>query len=230
MAEDHVLIEAAGVGYAVFCAPATLAALPPAGEMASLYTDMVVREDLLQLFGFRSLGEREWHRLLTSVQGVGAKVSLAVLGVLGPAGLSRALAAGDAHAVRAVPGIGPKLATRIVTELKGKAPALVLRHEPGAGDVQRTHGAAGDAAKPAPSAGQESIGSPSAPEAQLAALGSTSALHEAAASSDALSALLNLGYDRGEAAAAVAEASAADPAADAPDLIKSALQSLGRTL
>ncbi|MEM1345446.1 MAG: Holliday junction branch migration protein RuvA, partial [Pseudomonadota bacterium] len=72
--EDYALVEAAGVGYILYCAPATLAALPRPGEEASLYTELVVREDLLQLYGFRTLAEREWHRLLTSVQGVGAKV------------------------------------------------------------------------------------------------------------------------------------------------------------
>ena len=110
LGEDYVLIEAAGVGYIVHCAPPTLARLPAPGEVASLYTELVVREDLMQLFGFPTLMEREWHRLLTSVQGVGAKVSLAILGALGPDGVSRALALGDVVAVRAAPGVGPKLA------------------------------------------------------------------------------------------------------------------------
>ena len=100
VAEDHVLIEAAGIGYIVHCAPPTLAAMPGPGEVAALYTEMMVREDLMQLIGFRTLAEREWHRLLTSVQGVGARVSLAILGALGPNGVSRALALGDATAIR----------------------------------------------------------------------------------------------------------------------------------
>jgi Holliday junction DNA helicase RuvA len=95
VADDHVLIEAAGVGYIVHCAPPTLAAMPAPGEVAALYTEMVVREDLMQLIGFRTVAEREWHRLLTSVQGVGARVSLAILGALGPEGVGRALALGD---------------------------------------------------------------------------------------------------------------------------------------
>ena len=132
IADDHVLIETAGVGYIVFCSQATLRALPQAGELTALYTELVVREDLMQLYGFPTLGEREWHKLLTSVQGVGAKVSLAILGTLGLNGLTRALAAGDAVAVKAAPGVGPKLATRIVTELKGKAPTMIAMGARGA--------------------------------------------------------------------------------------------------
>ncbi|MEE8453602.1 MAG: Holliday junction branch migration protein RuvA, partial [Limibaculum sp.] len=113
VAEDHVLIEAAGIGYIIHCAAPTLAAMPGPGEVAALYTELVVREDLMQLIGFRTVAEREWHRLLTSVQGVGARVSLAILGALGPDGVSRALALGDPGAVRAAPGVGPKLAARI---------------------------------------------------------------------------------------------------------------------
>ena len=82
--DDHVLIETAGVGYILYCAPGTLAALPAPGEVASLYTELLVREDLLQLLGFRTVAEREWHRLLTTVQGVGAKAALSILGALGP--------------------------------------------------------------------------------------------------------------------------------------------------
>ena len=94
-AQDHVLIDVRGVGYIVYCSDRTLAALPGTGEAVALYTDMVVREDLMQLYGFTSLAEKEWHRLLCSVQGVGAKVSLAILGALGPDGVSRAIALGD---------------------------------------------------------------------------------------------------------------------------------------
>mgnify|MGYP003388173673 FL=1 len=80
--EDHVLIDVRGVGYLVYCSDRTLATLPPVGEPAALFTDLLVREDLLQLFGFPSMLEKEWHRLLTSVQGIGAKASLAILGTL----------------------------------------------------------------------------------------------------------------------------------------------------
>lgn len=125
VAEDHALIEAGGVGYELWCSTRTLSALPPPGEVAALYTTLLVREDLMQLFGFMTREEREWHRLLTSVQGVGAKVGLAILGALGVEGAARAITLGDAKAVKAAPGVGPKLAQRIVLELKGKAPAMM---------------------------------------------------------------------------------------------------------
>ena len=105
---DHVLIDTGGVGYIVHCSDRTLAAMPGPGEAVALYTDLLVREDLMQLFGFRTLAEREWHRLLMTVQGVGAKAALAILGALGAEGVARALALGDATAIRAAPGVGPK--------------------------------------------------------------------------------------------------------------------------
>src|SRR5690625_3299899 len=124
-AEDHVLIEAGGIGYIVHCAPGTLSALPAPGEAASRYTEMIVRQDLMQLFGFRSLAEREWHRILTSVQGVGPRVSLSLIDALGLSGLGRAVASGDTAALRRAPGVGPRLATRITSELKDKAPVMM---------------------------------------------------------------------------------------------------------
>ena len=84
---DHVMLDVRGVGYMVYCSDRTLASLPAAGEPVALYTDLLVREDLLQLFGFTSLVEKEWHRLLMSVQGIGAKASLSILGALGQDGL-----------------------------------------------------------------------------------------------------------------------------------------------
>jgi len=122
---DHVLIEAAGVGYVVHCSDRTLAGLGGPGEPAALYTELVVREDLMQLFGFATLAERDWHRLLTGVQGVGARAALAILGTLGADGLGRALALGDVAAIRAAPGVGPKLAQRVALELKSKAPGMM---------------------------------------------------------------------------------------------------------
>merc|ERR1711969_111770 len=100
-------------------------ALPGPNEAVALYTDLVVREDLLQLYGFPTLLEKEWHRLLVSVQGIGAKASLAMLGTLGPEGVSRAIALGDWNAVKAAPGVGPKIAQRVVNELKDKAPGVM---------------------------------------------------------------------------------------------------------
>lgn len=205
-ADDHVLIEAGGVGYVVHCAPGTLAALAGPGEVVALYTELVVREDLMQLYGFRSLAEREWHRLLTSVQGVGARVSLSLIDALGVAGLGRALAVGDAQALRRAQGVGPKLATRIASELKGKAPAMMAL---GAGPRP--------AALPSAPAGGQQRPAPAGDDGELTA------------SADALSALVNLGYDRMEAAAAIAAAGAAGAVGEAA-LIKSALRNLGRSL
>lgn len=122
---DHVLIDVRGVGYVVHVSDRTLAALPAVGGQAALYTDLLVREDLLQLFGFTSMVEKEWHRLLMSVQGIGAKASMAILGTLGPDGVSRAIALGDWNAVKAAPGVGPKIAQRVVNELKDKAPSVM---------------------------------------------------------------------------------------------------------
>ncbi|MCB2143422.1 MAG: Holliday junction branch migration protein RuvA, partial [Rhodobacteraceae bacterium] len=124
-AMDHVLIDVRGVGYIVHVSQRTAAALPPVGEATALYTDLLVREDLLQLFGFPSPLEREWHRLLMTVQGVGAKASMAILGTLGADGLARVIALGDAASVKAAPGVGPKLAQRVVMELKDKAPTIM---------------------------------------------------------------------------------------------------------
>ncbi|MBS8226600.1 Holliday junction branch migration protein RuvA [Vannielia litorea] len=132
-ATDHVLIDVRGVGYLVYVSERTLAALPAPGEAVALYTDLLVREDNLQLFGFPTLLEKEWHRLLTSVQGVGAKVSLAILGTLGPEGVGRAITLGDAAAVRSAPGVGPKLAARVVNELKEKAAGVMAMGSFGGG-------------------------------------------------------------------------------------------------
>ncbi len=123
--DDHVLIDVRGVGYLVYCSDRTLQALPPAGEHVALYTDLLVREDLLQLYGFASLAEKEWHRLLMTVQGVGAKASLAILGSLGAEGVSRAVALGDWNAIKTARGVGPKTAQRVVNELKDKAAGVM---------------------------------------------------------------------------------------------------------
>ena len=122
--EDYVILDVAGVGYQVHCASRTLQALPAAGEAAVLSIETYVREDQIKLFGFRNDAEREWFRLLQTVQGVGAKVALAVLGTLAPADLANAIALRDKASVARTPGVGPKVAERIVTELKDKAPSL----------------------------------------------------------------------------------------------------------
>jgi holliday junction DNA helicase RuvA len=121
--EDNVLLDVNGVGYLVHCSARTLQELPPAGQVATLSIETYVREDQIRLFGFMTDVEREWFRLLQTVQGVGAKVALAVLGTLKPADLASAIAMRDKAMVARTPGVGPKVAERIVTELKDKAPA-----------------------------------------------------------------------------------------------------------
>ena len=121
--EGAVVLDVHGVGYLVHCSARTLQALPAAGEAATLAIETWVREDQIRLYGFASDLEREWFRLLTQVQGVGAKVALAVLSSLKIAELANAIALGDKAQVARTPGVGPKLAQRIVVELKDKAPA-----------------------------------------------------------------------------------------------------------
>jgi Holliday junction DNA helicase RuvA len=202
---DHVLIDVRGVGYLVYCSDRTLTGLPGVGEVAAVYTDLLVREDLMQLFGFTTLAEKEWHRLLTSVQGVGAKASLAILGALGPDGVSRAIALGDWNAVKVAKGIGPKIAQRVVLDLKDKAPAMMAM----GGTVAQ---ALGDAEA-------EVIETPTPRRAPVEA-------PNASAQSEALSALSNLGYGPGDAAGAVARAAGEAPDADMPTLIRAALKLL----
>jgi Holliday junction DNA helicase RuvA len=122
--EDYVVLDVQGVGYLVSCSARTLQALPSPGEAAVLSIETYVREDQIRLFGFRSDTEREWFRLLQTVQGVGAKVALAVLSTLPPSDLANAIALRDKASVARTPGVGPKVAERIVTELKDKAPAF----------------------------------------------------------------------------------------------------------
>ncbi|MFL4470464.1 Holliday junction branch migration protein RuvA [Tateyamaria armeniaca] len=204
-AADHVLIDVGGVGYLVYCSDRTMATLPGVGQICALFTDLVVREDLMQLFGFPTLVEKEWHRLLMSVQGVGAKASLAILGTLGPDGVGRAIALGDWNAVKAAKGIGPKIAQRIVLDLKDKAPGVMAM----GGTVAQ---ATGDA--PAHAADDSVI------EPVVVAAPPTSA------QADALSALGNLGYGPSDAAAAVAQAAGNAPDADTSALIRAALKLL----
>jgi Holliday junction DNA helicase RuvA len=206
-ADDHMLIDVRGVGYVVYCSDRVLSQIGGPGEAVALYTDLLVREDILQLFGFPTLVEKEWHRLLMSVQGVGAKASLAILGALGPDGVSRAIALGDWNSVKAAKGIGPKTAQRVVNELKDKAPAVMAMGGAASvavvpsedGEVLETVAAAPVAARSAPTA---------------------------SAQSEALSALGNLGYGPGEAAGAVAQAAGDAPEAGTSDLIRAALKLL----
>ncbi len=123
IAEDHVVIDVHGVCYVAFCSMRTLGNLPGAGEAVVLYIETYVREDMLRLFGFKTTLERDWFKLLQSVQGVGAKVALAVLSTLTAPDLANAIALRDIEMVSRAPGVGKKVAERIVTELKNKAPA-----------------------------------------------------------------------------------------------------------
>ena len=206
-APDHLLIDVRGVGYLVYCSDRTMAALPGVGEVVALFTDLVVREDLMQLFGFQTLAEKEWHRLLTSVQGVGAKASLAILGALGPDGVSRAIALGDWNAVKVAKGVGPKIAQRVVLDLKDKAPGVMAM----TGSLAEAHGEVEAAAEVIETA---------APKRRHVAPPNQSAQAEA------LSALGNLGYGPGDAAGAVAQAAGEMPEAETPQLIRAALKLL----
>jgi Holliday junction DNA helicase RuvA len=122
--DDHIILDVGGVGYVVHCSGRTLQTLPATGEWTALAIETQVREDAIRLFGFVSAAERDWFRLLQSVQGVGAKVALAVLGVLSPAELGLAVLRQDKAAIGQAPGVGPKLAARIVAELKDRAAAI----------------------------------------------------------------------------------------------------------
>ncbi|MCK8464871.1 Holliday junction branch migration protein RuvA [Aliiroseovarius sp. S1339] len=210
-ADDHVLIDVRGVGYLVYVSDRTMASLPGPGEAVALYTELLVREDNLQLFGFTTLVEKEWHRLLMSVQGIGAKASMAILGTLGADGVSRAIALGDWNAVKAAKGLGPKTAQRVVLELKDKAAS-----------VMALSGQASTATSAA-AAQDDAVIEPTTPSATVAAPMPTG---NAAAQSEALSALTNLGYAPGEAASAVAQALGEDATLDTSGLIRAALKLL----
>jgi Holliday junction DNA helicase RuvA len=168
-----------------------------------------VREDLLQLFGFPTMLEKEWHKLLMTVQGVGAKASMAILGTLGAEGVGRAITLGDARAVQAAPGVGPKLAQRVILELKAKAPGVMAA-------------GVGLAAK----AGAEDVVIEGAPAPRKPVRADEGSARRAAAVADALSALVNLGYGQGDAAQAVATAAGDLPEGDAAALIRAALKLL----
>ena len=192
--EDHVILDVNGVGYLVHCSARTLQELPPAGQVATLSIETYVREDQIRLFGFMTDVEREWFRLLQTVQGVGAKVALAVLGTLKPVDLASAIAMRDNAMVARTPGVGPKVAERIVTELKDKAPAYA-EVDPA---LVRLSGALEDRRAPQPI-------------------------------SDAVSALVNLGYGQPQAAAAVAAAArSAGEGAEVKTLIRLGLKELAK--
>jgi Holliday junction DNA helicase RuvA len=192
--EDTVIVDVNGVGYEVHCSARTMQELPGIGQPATLSIETHVREDQIRLFGFVTEIEREWFRLLQTVQGVGVKVALAVLGTLKPAELASAIAMRDKAMVARTPGVGAKVAERIVTELKDKAPAYT-NIDPA---LVRLSGALDDKRAPAPV-------------------------------TDAVSALVNLGYAQAQAAAAIAVATrSAGEGAEATTLIRLGLRELAK--
>lgn len=130
IAEDHIILDVHGVGYLVQCPSSTMAKLN-VGEAAVLLIEMKVSEDAIRLYGFLSGEEREWFRILQTVQSVGARVALNILSALSPRAIGKAIALSDKAMIGQAQGVGPKLATRIVTELKDKAPNVILRQDPG---------------------------------------------------------------------------------------------------
>jgi len=209
---DHILLDVRGVGYIVHVSERTLAGLPPVGQAVALYTELLVREDLLQLFGFPTMLEKEWHRLLMTVQGVGAKAAMAILSALGPEGAARAITLGDVRAVQAPQGIGPKIAQRVVLELKSKAPSLMAA---GGALMAQAQGQDGDDVIEPITPGKVPQGSAPS-DGQI----------RASAAADALSALLNLGYGQSDAASAVAQAAGSAPDANSSTLIRASLKAL----
>lgn len=148
LGEDWVILDVGGVGYLVSCSAITLRGLGGPGEAAALLIETYVREDQFRLFGFFDVAERDWFKILQSVQGVGARVALAVLGTLGIVGLTSAINAQDKKAVAQTSGVGPKLAARIVSELKDKVPSSALSLQ-----VGTLPEGAGNASAVAPSGG-----------------------------------------------------------------------------
>lgn len=207
-AQDHFLLDVSGVGYLIFCSERTLSEIPGNGEFTTIYTDLLVREDLLQIFGFLSQVEKEWYRLLMSVQGVGAKASLAILSALGEDGVSRAIALGDWTSVKSAKGIGPKTAQRVVNELKDKA-AHVMSLVPHKVGDQKEKVSDADII--------ERIDDN--PSVNLAITNNS-------AQADALSALQNLGYTPSDAAAAVAKILNQSSDLSTEELIRSSLKML----
>jgi holliday junction DNA helicase RuvA len=192
--QDAVILDVNGVGYEVHCSARTLQELPGIGQPAVLSIETHVREDQIRLFGFITEIEREWFRLLQTVQGVGAKVALSILGTLKASELASAIAMRDKAMVARAPGVGPKVAERIVTELKDKAPAYT-NIDPA---LVRLSGALDDKRAPAPV-------------------------------TDAVSALVNLGYAQAQAAAAIAVAArSAGEGAEATTLIRLGLRELAK--
>jgi Holliday junction DNA helicase RuvA len=190
--EESLLMDVGGVGYEIFCSSRLITALPAAGGMVELVIETHVREDHIHLYGFADRAEREWFRTLTTVQGVGVRVALAILGAMTPEKIAQAIAAQDKTAFTRISGIGPKLGERLITELKSKVAKLPASFSP-AGTVVPLRGKKGAALS---------------------------------ASDEAISALVNLGYNRSEAFIAVSKAALQTEGASLDGLIKSSLKEL----
>ena len=210
---DHICVDVAGVGYIVYCSEKTLSTLPVDGEFITLFTDSVVREDLLQLFGFLTFAEKEWHRLLCSVQGVGAKGALAIQGILSVESLSRAILLSDWATIKTAPGVGPKIAQRIVNDLKEKAPKVMAM-----GSIKsKKENQNIDVI--------DNMDNVMLNEELLdGKINKKENFQEL--QSDALSALVNLGYSQGDAASAIAQIVLEEDDYHVQDLIRNALKIL----
>ncbi len=204
--EEHLLLDVGGVCYELMCSRVTLSALPAIGQAVSIWTELHIREDAHTLYGFASTEEREWFRLLTTVQGVGAKAALAILSVLRPAELATAIAAQDKTAVQRANGVGPKLAMRVVSELKDKAGKL----------------ATAPIGLSAARSGTSPLSGGSSGKASSPLLQPADTLVQ-----DATSALTHLGYSASDAFAAIARIRQAQPdVTDLQQLIPLALREL----
>lgn len=210
---DHICVDVAGVGYIVYCSEKTLSSLPVDGEFITLFTDLVVREDLLQLFGFLTFAEKEWHRLLCSVQGVGAKGALAIQGILSVESLSRAILLSDWATIKTAPGVGPKIAQRIVNELKEKAPKVMAM-----GSIKSKK------------KNQNIDVIDNLDNVMMNEVLTNDKINEKEnfqeLQSDALSALVNLGYSQGDAASSIAQIVLEEDDYHVQDLIRNALKIL----
>jgi Holliday junction DNA helicase RuvA len=199
--DDYALLDVGGVGYHIFCSGRTLAALPAVGEAATLIIETHVREEHIHLYGFSDVVEREWFRLLTTVQRVGNKVALVIMSAYSPSQLANAIMAKDTAAFSRIKGIGAGLAERIVTELKDKAMKLPV--ESGAWSVK------------------------SGENKDTKKISGTRHTPPATHHEDTISALVNLGYSRSEAYTAALKASQSD-VTELDQLIKLSLKELMR--
>jgi Holliday junction DNA helicase RuvA len=194
--EDFAVIDCAGVGYHAQCSARTLERLPPVGGLATLHVETLMREDSIRLLGFAERAERDWFRILVTVQGVGPRIALAILSSLGAEELLAAIASGDKAMVSRADGVGPKLAQRIVSELKDKAGTMFF-------------------------AAKSAAASSSPAAAAVAGV--------QGAASDAISALVNLGYRQAEAFTAIAKVAQEQGAKATVDaLIRAGLKELAR--